>query len=668
MKKKFLILPVLAALFAACTSDELVVNEKQTQQTEEDGAIAFDAYLTRSVTRAGAVGDMNIDALKADGVGFGVFAYYANGDLYSENAIPDFMYNQQVNWETSAWTYSPIKYWPNEFGSSAISTGVDRVTFFAYAPWVGVEPATGQLTSAYNGTTVPLSTETGITALTRNGKAGDPYVRYVSAFEPDKCVDLLYGVAAEPFGSSVGAGDGANDIVAGKPFINVAKPDVSSKLKFNFKHALAKLKVQVDADVDIIKHDGSDALDTKTRIWVRSISFDGVAQRGYLNLNNGIWYDVIDNTKISHANVTIHDGLRDGAEPLATDTYETPTGLNPKLVQSVEYTATETPDATTKVPTYPDFDTTDPTITGVTAAYQNLFNGENILVIPANEQLKVTIVYDVETADPTLSSYLSDGKTKGSTVENKITKPITINSGTALKLEAGNAYTINLHLGMTSVKFDALVSGWDDPQAADDTWHPGNGTFSITAPDPQTAEEHAPLAVAVKDATDVAVDMTSGYTFTATYSDNNGHSGVDVKTELSPTGTASGFTVNLPALTDFFGRVYTVTATKTATGEKQTVNITQNAPVITMTTPTASGAVVTLAAPTVTPTIAWDWTGTTVVVYDASNSDAVVDPANYTWDAAAHTVTFVADGSYKFKLTKDESSTAVSDAVSVDVP
>ena len=174
MKQKLFVLPVLAVLFAACTSDELVVDEIQVQQTEEDGIIAFDAYLTRTVTRAGYAGGLTTSEgtknLRTEG--FGVFAYYTDGSLYSENAIPDFMYNQEVTWNSTDpdpvnhhWEYSPIKYWPNEFGSSAASTAVDRVTFFAYAPYVAVEPTSGQLTSTYDGSTTEKSTETGITAL-----------------------------------------------------------------------------------------------------------------------------------------------------------------------------------------------------------------------------------------------------------------------------------------------------------------------------------------------------------------------------------------------------------------------------------------------------------------------------------------------------------------------
>lgn len=471
-KTLLFMLPAVALfLFVACSGENDLTAETPTAQQKEtpSNAIGFDAYLNRTTTRAGWAGELNLTNLQS--TGFGVFAYYGDGDLYSENLVPNFMYNQHVTYATDKWTYEPVKYWPNEFGSSAVSVGVDRVSFFAYAPYVAVEPSSGLLTSYYDNTIgtpgemdeYEKLTETGITWLSRNGKGGDPYVRYVTSFESAKCVDLCYGLAAENFTSSVDGGDGINNVKKGQPYLNVAKPTTDSRIKFDFKHALAKLKVQVDADVDVASHsDGGDpdVVGGMTRVWVRSITFEGVSQRGFLNMRTGAWHEVMDGKKISHATVTIYDGRRDGSEAIADDTYEEITGFNSALVQSGVYTTTVA--AGTTFP-YTSFDCSDATRTGVTADYKNLFNGATgeLMVIPANEQLKVTIVYDVETADATLPKYLSDGKTKGSTIENKITKAITL-GGNPLKLESGNAYTINLHLGLNSVKFDATVSDWDD--------------------------------------------------------------------------------------------------------------------------------------------------------------------------------------------------------------
>ena len=100
---------------------------------------------------------------------------------------------------------------------------------------------------------------------------------------------------------------------------------------------------------------------------------------------------------------------------------------------------------------------------GVTKDAVNLFNSTDknasVFVIPSSEPLKVTIVYDVETKDDKLATVLSDGVTHGSTVENAISKSIQI-GGTDFSLEAGKKYSIALHIGLTSVKFDATVSNW----------------------------------------------------------------------------------------------------------------------------------------------------------------------------------------------------------------
>jgi hypothetical protein len=464
-QKKYLFIAAAAALFTACSSDDSSITEKQ-QAPEQQQAVEFGAYVNRGTTRAGTPGILTTDGTSGtttslETVGFGVFGYYTDNQPYNETSTPNFMYNQQVS--TDAWTYSPIKYWPNEFGTGAISDGEDRLTFFAYAPWVPVTPETGLATG---------SGTTGIVALTRNTASGDPYVKYYADFDPDQSVDLCWGVAKWNFASTV-TGPTANDIDAGKTYVDVIKPKTQRKIDFDFKHALAALNVQIDADVNTESHQDGD-LDEQTKIWVRSVSFTGFSDKGMLNLNGDAttanytpnWFDLSGNTKIGTGTVTIHDGRRDGKEGQtgAEVSNEKPLGLNTVLIQNEPY-ATTSPLALA---------------TGTTVGVQhepvNLFNSATldkpIFVIPTEENLEVTIVYDVETYDPSLASYLSDGKTKGSTIENKITKTIQI-SGSDFKLQAGKKYTIGLHLGMTSVKFNASVTEWVDA-TADNTDLPHN--------------------------------------------------------------------------------------------------------------------------------------------------------------------------------------------------
>ena len=108
---------------------------------------------------------------------------------------------------------------------------------------------------------------------------------------------------------------------------------------------------------------------------------------------------------------------------------------------------------------------------GVTNNPVNLFKNvtptEPIFVIPTGEPLRITITYDVETYDKKLvSTFLSDTKTHGSTVENTITQVVQAGGGN-LTLQAGKQYTIALHLGMTSVKVDAIVEDWTAGDNAD---------------------------------------------------------------------------------------------------------------------------------------------------------------------------------------------------------
>lgn len=459
--KKYFILAAAALSFAACSSDDEFA-PKQEAQSEQ--AIEFNAYVGRGTTRAGAVGTItNSDGSGTkkllQATGFGVFGYYTDGKPYSETAIPNFMYNQLVSGGGS-WNYSPLKYWPNEFGTDATSDDKDMLTFFAYAPYVAVNPGTGRVTSGSN--------TSGIVGLTSNTATGDPYVKYYVDFDPENRVDLLYGVAKEAWATTDGVVSGIGTaITVGNPFIDLVKPTTGKKVYFDFKHALASLNVTIDAFVD--GEDATNDLDKNTRIWVRSVTFEGFTDKGSLNLNSvaddPLWYELSStNTRIGSGVVTIYDQRRDGKEghTNAVATSEKPFDLNPAIVQSAPYAAYS---AGTGLKISDD-------VTGVTNTTVNLFNSttaeEPIFVIPTDDDVKVTIVYDVETYDPNVAGYLSDGVLKGSTIENKITKTISWDTASgAAAMDAGKKYTINLHLGMTSVKFDAFVTDWATGDDAD---------------------------------------------------------------------------------------------------------------------------------------------------------------------------------------------------------
>jgi len=452
MKKSFLILAT-AALFAACSNEKAITIEQPVaQQQASDDAIRFGVYVNRGLTRAGQPDTLTTQKLAT--AGFGVFAYYTNNEAYSQYAIPNFMYNQEVTGTGAplVWSYSPLKYWPNEYGTGANSDDMDKLSFFAYAPYVEVKPTSGipVLVTKADSTNRDSVLNKNITALTRNTAVGDPMVKYVVDTDPSTSVDLLWGVQPESstYDSIVEFGWTK---APGFPYTDLIKDKASkSKINLQFNHALAQFNATIDAVVDSVRGKAVDGLDPNTKIFVRSITFTGIAMKGALNLNNGTknvpyWLDYEGKNEIISEEVTFYDGRKDGKEATANGEQrsELPCMLNPEIVQ----------------------DTTSAK-SGVVKDTLNLFKSSSykapIYVIPTTDAMNVTIVYDVETKDDNLATYLSDGVTHGSSIENRIYK-----ENVFAKFEAGKSYTLNIHLGMTSVKFDAVVTDWVDETAAE---------------------------------------------------------------------------------------------------------------------------------------------------------------------------------------------------------
>ena len=418
-----------ALALTACSSDN-EATQTATQQSAPQ-AVAFDTYTTET-TRAGDAGIQTNATLQADGKGFGVFAQHSDNAGYSASTGPNFMYNEHITYSASAWTYSPLKYWPNETAKDnqdpsgsgdgpATSTGTDKLSFFAYAPYVApsttaADAAKGKL----NGVTYSAdpaiddakTSEVGIQAVIANNGTVDPWVRYAVATTPAESVDLLWGVA--PAGGlqyqSVNPTDNSTyniNIAEGMPLKDLVKPAKDQKIKFLFKHALARIGMSVVAAVDQTTPGGS--LDAaKTRIYVTSVALDEVSttnlyMNGSLNLNN-----------------------TNAGEALWTNTSGAFTGL------SVSST------------------TLNSDLLYTTNAKPVIANDKYFMVIPshANTTLQVTITYHVVTKDDKLATGYSD-------VTNVITKKVTVN-----KLTNNKAYNLKLILGLTSVKLDAEVADW----------------------------------------------------------------------------------------------------------------------------------------------------------------------------------------------------------------
>ena len=469
MKNQIQLLAVAAAaaMFTACSNDDLLVPQNVEQAQVQAGSVGFDAYLQRTKTRAGYIGEIQLDQLKE--TGFGVFAYYTDNNDYEPLSQPNFMYNQKVtfNDRTSKWVYEPVKYWPNEYGSDATSDDADKVSFFAYAPFVSFVPSTGKLDGTAD------DAKYGIAGVTRNSATGDPIVKYIASFDQDKSVDLIWGtVPADNTTWNIIQGAATQTLEAGLPWLNIQRPREAAtqeaaqqRVKFQFEHALSQLSVNIDADVDGL--DETNPLDANTRIWVRSITFNGFSLKGALNLNNteagagkAYWLDyggVAD--LVTGDAVTVFDGLKDGKEGTAgaEARNEKILGFNPQLIQSdadIEngaWKADRMGVTNERVSLFRKLDAASGAYTASDAP---------VMVIPNGDDVTVEIVYDVETIDPNLANYVSDCRTKGTSIENRISK--TVSFGGVSVMENGKHYTLNLHLGMNSVKLDADVTGWVD--------------------------------------------------------------------------------------------------------------------------------------------------------------------------------------------------------------
>ena len=243
--KKILFFAAAAIMMVGCSKDQVV------SEMPQDNAINFGMYFGRDAQSRAAI--MDLDDLKAQS--FGVFAYYTdNGDYVEGSSTPNFMFNQNVKWNgTDAWTYSPLKYWPNE--------ATDKLSFFAYAPHV--EQSNGNIT---------LGSFT-------NASASAPSITYTLDDDQSKHVDLLWAT----------------------PVKNETKQTTTGKVHFIFKHAMSRIGFKSVAVIDESSNDANgdiddgthtNPLDGNTKITLKSIKLTGnFYQGGTLNLATGVWSD-----------------------------------------------------------------------------------------------------------------------------------------------------------------------------------------------------------------------------------------------------------------------------------------------------------------------------------------------------------------------------------------
>ena len=208
-KAKYILVAVLASVAAAgCARVEII---------SESIPVTFTTYRQRTETKADASyvapgGDF------AEGAVVGVMGYYHDGCTFETDPsnITDYMYNTALTKQSDgSWTYSPIKYWPNEYGTGANSDNVDKLSFWGYYP----RNATG-LSLYKSGTTTAYD----------NNTSGLPKAVFTQSTDPAYQVDLMFT----------------------EPLLNLYRNDASNHSRLTdgevtlvFKHALALVEFQL---------------------------------------------------------------------------------------------------------------------------------------------------------------------------------------------------------------------------------------------------------------------------------------------------------------------------------------------------------------------------------------------------------------------------------------
>ena len=461
----------LLALTAGCTKDSATVSAADVEK-DTPVAVSFDTYLqnSRQSTRAtypeAPVGMIDDAQLKTSG--FGVFAQYTENTAwtsYTDKATTpfNFMWNQQVGWNagSTAWTYSPVKYWPND-NNPADNNGAtgsqehSYLNFFAYAPYVQANslPPTGRADA----------TADGIIEMTTNNTAIDGSYLYFRTsiekpFGEDKSVDLLWATKQDCYKY-----DGTSD----------ANDDgrVNDRVDLVFKHALTKLMINVRAMVDRTANNTSPAystdLDANTKIFIDNVSITTPAYytEGILKVAPNATVPTWDYTGLdASCRKTL---FRFGSDvDLAFANVNSKKDLD-QVKYSLRYAAPNVPVNATITDSDSDGidDNTGLTLVetaraafkemedGVTSSEQQLSaNYSTFMFCPstATSAISVTTSYHVVTFDPNLT--LNNPKFY-SDVTNNITATL---DDASFRFDPNKQYKLVLNLGLTSAKFEISV-------------------------------------------------------------------------------------------------------------------------------------------------------------------------------------------------------------------
>ena len=215
----------LAALLAGSCVKTLGPEDDGWTPLGGDRPVSFSSNLSAPATKAG---------LPA-GTTFGVFAYSqppVNGSTGGWNGTqtPNFMFNEDVLFDGTNYSYSPIKYWPNDTNHT--------ITFWAYCPY-SANPDLLKTGSS----TVPFTNTTN----------NFPDVRFTA--------------------------DGTTDLLISNKIKSKSKPSLGTPVTFTFSHVLS------DINVSAKKVDAT----PQYTVMLKSLSFENIRMNAIFRNSNASW-------------------------------------------------------------------------------------------------------------------------------------------------------------------------------------------------------------------------------------------------------------------------------------------------------------------------------------------------------------------------------------------
>lgn len=564
------------------------------------------------------------------------------------NQAPNFMYNEKLTWTgasgtpANVWNYSPVKYWPNGVdaannanspSNTATEANPQYLSFFAYAPYVkegiaydkdnqyigGDLPSSAVGSAVFTYDAAPTAVQNGIVAMSKNDDAKDMHVKYIlnpGADGDKKFVDLTWGVRGKLTYNQTSTTTNTVATLGSAYNNDLTKQPVDEKVTFLFKHALARVGgntsttasasgnqicgLWVVADIDknssvagagqsaqtnyfstdfdnqvtLVTIEEVKIQDNYSYNYEKNTSTDATSDfltDGWFDIMNGTWTDtkkVLEHTTDQKGVIYNVDAKNSGspAYSLNPDIMEPTTAVSKSNISTGKWNITGT--------------------TGVTTTKKQVYKADEdvpgLLLIPGttgSNTLYITVTYKVRTVDSKLSTGFSE---VAQTITNKVSLSNDI-------LNPNKYYNLVMHLGLTSVKFEAVVANWEngDGEYKEDGGEktPGDGIDnSVWLPSNVISNSVIAKANTINTSINVPADQTSYTIFvsgltagnTVTVEGTNNASG-KVQVSPSPVGTdgfvtvtvqnmdpntANTTTENVITITEKDGESNTVTTTK----------------------------------------------------------------------------------------------------------